>query len=119
MSGSLNSKFDDDSRDESSKEELWIDRYLLPALRESTLFPLLLVVIGHVVAFIAPALLFAVRDRSFGSMAALFAISVLTVQCIRFEVGRHGRLGVLSAILLSTWAVSGAAAWACDHYQLL
>jgi hypothetical protein len=50
------------SSDESGSEreptgELWVDRWILPAVRESTLFPLLLVVVGHVVAFIAPALL--------------------------------------------------------------
>ena len=84
------SKFDNDPA-ESSNDELWVDRYLLPAVREFTLFPLLLVVIGHVVAFIAPALLFALRDRSFGAMLALFAMGVLTVQCVRFEVARHGR----------------------------
>jgi hypothetical protein len=111
-------KFDDDSQ-ESSEDELWIDRYLLPAIRETTLFPLLLVVIGHAVAFIAPALLFSLRDRSFGAMLALFAIGVFTVQCVRFEVGRHGRPDVLSAIVLSTWLASAAAAWACDHYHLL
>lgn len=115
---SESSKFNDRLPDEASKEELWIDRYLLPALREPTLFTMLLVFMCHVVAFMAPALLFAVRDQSFGSMLALFAIGVLTVQCIRFEVGRHGRLGVLSAILLSTWLASGVAAWVCDHLQL-
>ncbi len=119
MTDPSNSKFDHDSADESSNEKLWIDRYLLPAIRESTLFPLLLVVIGHVVAFIAPALLFALRDRSVAAMLALFAIGILTVQCVRFEVGRHGRPDVLSAIILSTWLASGAAAWACDRYHLL
>jgi hypothetical protein len=112
------SKFDNDPA-ESSNDELWVDRYLLPAVREFTLFPLLLVVIGHVVAFIAPALLFALRDRSFGAMLALFAMGVLTVQCVRFEVARHGRPDILSGILLATWLASGAAAWACDHYHLL
>lgn len=115
MSDSKKSQFDGDT----SGGELWIDRYVYPAVRESTLFPLLLVVIGHVVAFIAPALLFAVRDRSFASMIALFGITVLSVQCVRFEVARSGRPDVLSWILLATWLVSGATAWACDHYQLL
>jgi len=114
MPESQNSDFDSDSPD----GELWIDRYLLPAVREPTMLPILLVVIGHIVAFITPALLFAVRDRSFFAMVALFAIGVLTVQCVRFEVGRYNRPDVLSAILLATWVASGAAAWACDRYEL-
>jgi hypothetical protein len=109
----------DEASNQAPADELWIDRYLLPAIRESTLFPLLLVVIGHVVAFIAPALLFAVRDRSFGAMLALVVIAFFTVQCIRFEVRRHGRPDVLSAIFVGTWLASAATAWACDHYHLL
>ena len=122
MHDSKNPKFDNDLRDESSessdssKGELWIDRYLLPAIREFTLLPLLLVVIGVVVAFVAPALVFGVRDRSFGSMVSLAVIAFLTVQCIRFEVGRHGRPDVLTLKLdLEYWAsyslARGAHGW--------
>ena len=85
MPDSKNPKFDNDLRDESSessdssKGELWIDRYLLPAIREFTLLPLLLVVMGVVVAFIAPALVFGVRDRSIGSMVSLAVIAFFTI----------------------------------------
>ncbi len=109
---------DETGGDRQPEGELWVDRWILPAVRESTLFPLLLVVIGHAVAFIAPALLFAVRDRQFGAQVALFALIVLTSGCVRFEVRRHRRPDVLSAILLATWLLSGATAWACDRYGL-
>ena len=99
--------------------ELWVDRWILPAVRESTLFPLLLVVIGHVVAFAAPALLFAVRDRHTGARVALLALAVLTFGCVRFEIRRHHRPDLLSAILLATWLVSAVVAWACNRYGLL
>ena len=99
--------------------ELWVDRWILPAVRESTMFPLLLVVIGHVVAFVTPALLFALRDRQIGARVVVFALAVLTFGCVRFEIRRHRRPDVLSAILLATWLASGAAAWACNRYGLL
>lgn len=109
---------DEPGSDREPKGELWVDRWILPAVRESTLFPLLLVVIGHVVAFVAPALLFAVRDRQIGARLAVLALAVLTFGCVRFEFRRHRRPDLLSAILLATWLASGAAAWACDRYGL-
>ena len=43
----------------------WVDRFILPFVRESTLWPVLIVLVAHVVAFVAPALLFAVvADRT-------------------------------------------------------
>jgi hypothetical protein len=108
----------DPGSDREPKGELWVDRWILPAVRESTLFPLLLVVIGHVVAFTAPALLFALRDQQFGARVAVLALLVLTFGCVRFEVRRHRRPDILSAILLATWLASGAAAWACNRYGL-
>jgi hypothetical protein len=105
--------------DREPEGELWIDRWILPAVRDLAMLPVLLVMIGHVVAFTAPAILFAVRDRSFGAQLALSGLLVLTFGCVRFELRRHGRPDVLSWILLVTWMASAAAAWACGHYGLL
>jgi hypothetical protein len=99
--------------------ELWIDRWILPAVRDAALLPLLLVVMGHVVAFTAPAILFAVRDRSFAAQLALFGLLVLTFGCFRFELRRHRRPDVLSGIAIACWIASAAAAWASNHYGLL
>ena len=101
------------------EDELWVDRYLMPAIREPTLLPLLLVFIGHIVAFLAPLLLFAIRDGSFGSQLGLLLIVFLTQGPVRFEFGRKRRPYPLSWILLATWVTSGLTAWACDHYKLL
>ncbi len=109
---------DDAGSEREPQGELWVDRWILPAVRESTLFPLLLVVIGHVVAFVAPALLFAVRDRHIGARMALLVLVVLTFGCVRIEIRRHRRPDLLSAILLATRLASGAAAWACNRYGL-
>ena len=98
--------------------ELWVDRWILPALRELTLLPLVLVVVGHVVAFAAPTLIFAMRDRKIGAQMAMFALIALTFGCVRFEVRRHGRPALLSAWIGATWLAAIAAAWACDRYSL-
>jgi hypothetical protein len=98
--------------------ELWVDRWILPALRELTLLPLVLVVAGHWVAFVAPTLIFALRDRNIGAQMAVFALAALTFGCVRFEVRRYGRPALLSAWIGGTWLAAIAAAWACSHYSL-
>ncbi len=98
--------------------ELWVDRWILPALRELTLLPLVLVVAGHVVAFVAPTLIFALRDRRIGAQMAVFGLVGLTFGCVRFEVRRYGRPGLLSAWIGATWLAAIAAAWACSRYSL-
>jgi hypothetical protein len=98
--------------------ELWVDRWILPALRELTLLPLVLVVVGHVVAFVAPTLVFAARDRSIGAQMAVFALLSLSFACVRFEVRRNGRPDLLSGWIGGTWLAAIAAAWACNRYSL-
>lgn len=98
--------------------ELWVDRWILPALCELTLLPLVLVVAGHMIAFVAPTLIFALRDRNIGAQMAVFALITLTFGCVRFEVRRHGRPGLISAWIGGTWLAAIAAAWACSHYSL-
>ena len=98
--------------------ELWVDRWILPALRESMLLPIVLVIVGHIVAFTAPMLIFALRDRRIGAQMAVIDLAVLTFGCVRFEVRRHGRPGLLSAWIGATWLAAIAAAWACNRYSL-
>ena len=111
------------SPDEPSDErephgELWVDRWILPALRELTLLPIVLVIVGHLVAVVAPALISALRDRETGGQMAVFGLMVLTFGCVRFEVRRHGRPALFSAWIAGTWLAALAAAWACSHYSL-
>ncbi|MBW2578229.1 MAG: hypothetical protein JRE38_09200 [Deltaproteobacteria bacterium] len=99
--------------------ELWVDRWILPALRELTLLPIVLVIVGHLVAVVAPALISALRDRETGGQMAVFGLMVLTFGCVRFEVRRHGRPALLSAWIGATWLTSIAAAWVCNRYSIL
>jgi predicted ABC-type exoprotein transport system permease subunit len=98
--------------------ELWVERWILPALRETALLPVVLVVVGHLVAFMAPMWIFALRDRALGALFALLALLVLSLECVRFEWRRYGRPALLSGWISGTWLASIAAAWACHRYQL-
>ena len=88
-------------------------------MRELTLLPIVLVVVGHLVAFTAPTLIFALRDQRLGAQIALLGMLALTFECARFEWRRHGRPALLSAWIGGTWLASFAAAWACNRYSIL
>ena len=113
------SSFDKPSSEREPRGKLWVDRWILPALRELTLLPIVLVVVGHLVAFVAPMLIYALRDRSLGAQIAVLGMLALTFECARFEFRRHGRPALLSAWIGATWLASIAAAWACNHYSIL
>jgi hypothetical protein len=103
---------------ESDEEELWIDRHLLPALRDPGLLPVVLVVAGHLVAFIVPTLLFAVRDQSVPSLLGLVLLAVLSAECVRFE-WRLSRKPTLTRLIVGIWIVAFGTAWIADHYGVL
>jgi hypothetical protein len=104
--------------DREPQGELWVDRWILPALRDPSLLPLVLVMAGHLVAFVTPVLIFASRDRQIGAQMAALGLIVLTYGCVRFEFRRNGRPGLLSGWIVGTWVAAIAAAWACNRYAL-
>lgn len=87
--------------------DLWVMPYLLdPGLR-----PILIVVMAHVVAFTAPVLLLATRDRSPGPIIATLVLMILSYRGLRFEKRARGAYGAISIALGITWIFAGIAAW--------
>lgn len=89
----------------------WVDRFILPFVRESTLWPVLIVLIAHAVAFIGPAMLFAVRDGSRASAVVVALLLVASALVVRFEWRRDHRLAALTITTAVTWLASVAFAW--------
>ena len=98
------------------EEPRGIERFFRPFVEEPLLWPVLLVIVGHVVAFLVPVMLFSVRDRRPFAMAALLGLALLSVQGVRLEWRQRGRPGALGAILLTTWITSTVVAVAADRY---
>jgi hypothetical protein len=92
-----------------------VERVVMPFVRESTLWPVLIVLVAHVALAIAMALLLALRDRRIASMAALAGLVGLTVAAVSKEL-RRGRPGVLCGLLLASWLLGAALATVADHY---
>jgi hypothetical protein len=59
------------------------ERWIAPFFREPMLWPVGIVLIAHAVAFLAPVLLFSVRDRKLGALAALALLLVMSGSAAR------------------------------------
>lgn len=92
------------------------ERWVLPYIEDSTLWPVLIVVLGHLVAFVAPVILMAVRDRWFPAIGALTGLLLLTTFATIEEVRGRGRPGAQTAILAVAWTLCAGGAFVADHY---
>jgi hypothetical protein len=105
-----------ESRDEvNPANDPIVERVVMPFLRESTLWPVLIVLVADVALAIAMVLLLALRDRRIASMGALAGLVGLTVAAVSKEL-RRGRPGVLCGLALVSWLLGAALAAVADHY---
>lgn len=95
-----------------------VDRWILVFVREPTLWPVLLVVIGHAVALLAPLLLWALRDGQRGPAVTLALLGALSATGVVWELRRRGP-GALTGLLVSTWLLSGTGALLAQRYDML
>lgn len=91
------------------------ERWLMPFVREPLLWPVGIVIVAHAIAFLAPVLLLALRDRRLGALGALSGILVLSGDAARRELARRRRPGIVCALLASIWVGATAAAVAAHR----
>lgn len=96
---------------------LAIGRWLLPYVIEPTLWPVTLVVLAHVVAFIAPLMLLAWRDGVGSAWVVLGLSGALSLAGMAAEIRSAHRPGLAWAIIVPTWLASAATAWAAHIYH--
>lgn len=96
----------------------WVERFILPFVREGPLWPILIVVMSHAAAFLAPLLLLSLRDRTSAAGAALAGVALLSAGVVRYEVRRLRRISALSGVLFATWLLSAVLAWIADRYGI-
>ncbi|MEQ1504148.1 MAG: hypothetical protein ABMB14_18035 [Myxococcota bacterium] len=84
----------------------WIEEWVLPYLREPTLWPVLVALLGHVVVGLVPPMLAVWRTGSAWAAVALALVAVGSLGAIGFEVGRFRRPGAVSLAVIGTWALA-------------
>jgi hypothetical protein len=89
-----------------------VERAVLPFLREPTLWPVLLAVLAHAIALVAPLMVLAWRDDSGWSIVGLLVLGAMTAAACRAEIRGRGRPGGVAGLLAVTWMLCGAGAYA-------
>lgn len=92
-----------------------VDLWIMPYIRDSSLWPVLIVLVAHVVAFVTPVLLFAVRDARIGPMIAIGVLAILTVKGFRWEMRTRRAFGAISWLIVVCWTASAIAAYFADR----
>jgi len=114
---------DDEAGKQTSEEEAaegeetrgFVDRHLGIFFRESTLWPVTIVVAMSAGSFLAAMILLALVDRSLPAMGALLIVTGMRIDGLQREIRPTG-FGTLSGLIVGLWAVGGALAFVAHHY---
>ena len=90
------------AEESENRAELWI----LPYLEDSSLWPVLIVVMAALAAFLTPILLYAVYHLNVQAMLAALLVLWLTAKAIRWEWRLKGRPGGLAFVLALVWSAA-------------
>ena len=103
----------------SDEPQSRLESQLLPFVREPGLRPVLIAAVGVFVTFGAWMLAGAIRSRSLAALGAALLLALASAEAVRSDVQRRGRPGVVSAIVLALWLLSGLGAAAGVRMGLL
>jgi len=98
--------------DETDEPELSaVERWVLPYFEDTSLWPVLIVVLAAIAAFMAPALASGFRDLHPLSLLVTLLLLIGTIRLVRWEWGVRGRPGGIGLALLVIWAMAATAAY--------
>jgi hypothetical protein len=102
--------------DRADPETRFLDLVIVPLVRDSMLWPILGVFVGHLVTGLSFALVFGMVERRLAALVALAFAVFLTWNGVRLELRVRKRPGALVGILAATWSLSIAVAFIGHHY---
>jgi hypothetical protein len=88
----------------------WVEQWVLPFIRESGLWPVLVALLGHVLVLIAPLLLALWRGNP-GASVPLTVLILASFWLCKTEHEANGRLGAVTGVVLGSWLASAGLAW--------
>lgn len=108
------------SRDaERDEEPHGVDLWIMPYIRDVSLWPVLVVLIVHVVAFVTPVLLYAIRDSRTGPIFAIGIVVLLSLRGIYWEIRSRKTFGAISWLIVVSWVSSFVAAYFANLHDFL
>lgn len=97
----------------------WVEKWVLPYLGETALWPVLIAVIGHVVALLTLVVLTAWREPLPIGAFGLGLMLVITSRLAWVEIRFYKRPGAMSGFIALCWALSFGGAIFAEHTGLL
>ncbi|GEM_PF-2352581 len=97
----------------------WMEKWLLPFLGETALWPVMVAVIGHIVALLTLIVLTAWRRPLPLGAFAVGLLVLLTGKLAWTEIAFYKRPGPMTWFVLLCWALSIVGAIFADHHGLL
>jgi hypothetical protein len=99
-------------------EARFLDVVIAPLVRDSMLWPILVVFVLHLIAGLSYALVFSLRERRPAALLALALALWLTAGGVRAELRVRGRPAALTWILAVTWLGAAAVAFGGHHWHI-
>jgi hypothetical protein len=96
----------------------FIEDRVVPLIREPTLGPIWVVLVAHVAAFGAWAILIALEQGRISAYLGAFGLFWLTGSAAVAEVRQRGRPGAVSVLVALTWAATLGFAWGARHWGI-
>ena len=84
---------------------VWVERFVMPYMQETALWPVLLALLGHTVVIIAPILTNVARGW-LPAFVPLFVVVNLSGWLIYADVRRKWRPGAVTATVAITWVLA-------------
>lgn len=100
------------------EEHSFIEERVVPLILEPTLGPVWLVLIAHISAFGAWALLVALEQGRISAYLGVFGLFWLTGTAAVQEIRQRGRPGALSGLIVAIWAMTLGFAWSAKHWGI-
>lgn len=93
------------------REELRARDFVMRYFEDSALWPVLIVILAHIIAVVGFILLLSVRDKNFGTIGASGGLVYLTFVIMRWEWRERHALRTLSITLAVIWILSAVVAY--------
>lgn len=96
-----------------------LERAVLPYLREQTLWPVLVAILVHVIALLAPLLVLGFRDGHGWSLFGVGVFAVASLSLVALDVRERGRPGLVAGFFAMVWLLCGVGAFAVLHFGIV
>lgn len=97
----------------------WLEKFVLPYITDSALWPVLFAILGHVGVVLAMPMINVYRDGSRVSLGVLIFLGLgPSGALVRWEWDRDRKLGPLTWLVVLTWAMGFLLAFLAYRYGL-